>query len=489
MVKRLKDRSKDSEKMIPYWNKTDAIVQGHEAIRLAGADYLPKFSEESEADYKDRLALTKFTNIYRDVLEGLASKPFESEIRLENIEKAPQEIKDFIEDVDGSGNNITVFSSTTFFNGINSAISWVLIDYPEVDKTKIKTLADQKASGLKPYWSHILARNVLEVRTEMINGKESLSYIRIFEPASNGGLDHIRVFEKIDNVVNWVLYVKNPQAKKDEEDFVKEKSGKLSIDVIPVVPFATGRRDGKSFFFFPAMQDAADLQITLYQDESALQFIKTMAGYPMLAANGMKPEYEPGTKIAKKLAVGPRKVLYGIPDGAGNHGTWTYVEPSAQSMQFLKESIKDTKQDLRELGRQPLTATTGQLTAITTQVAAGKARSAVSAWALLLKDSIENAMVITAKWMGLEYEAEVVVYDDFDNLTDNTADLDTLNAARDRGDISLDTYWNELKRRKVLSLEFKNDEERKNILNEVPGDDETDLENDDDENEPAKQNL
>lgn len=476
---KLSDRSKDSEKMLPYWNKTDDIVKGFDAIKLAGATYLPKFYDEEQGDYNDRLNLAKFTNIYRDVLEGLASKPFESEIKIEKIESAPQEIKDFIEDVDGSGNNLTVFSATTFFNGINSAITWIFVDYPEVDTSKSMSIAELKTKGYKPYWSHILARNVLDVRTEMINGKETISYVKIFEPASNDGLDHIRIFQKNGSNVTWNLYQKNPNSKTDEDEYLPVKNGKLSIDVIPLVPFITGRRDGKSFYFFSAMQDAADLQISLYQDESALQFIKTMSGYPMLAANGMKPQMEADGKTVKKIAVGPRKVLYGIPDGAGNHGTWAYVEPSAQSMQFLKDSIKDTKQDLRELGRQPLTATTGQLTTVTTAVAAGKARSAVSVWALLLKDALENAFVITAKYMGINYEAEVVVYDDFDNLTDNATDLNTLLDARKNGDISQETFWSELKRRKVLGLEFNDDIERERLLNEIPSDG---LETQDDEN-------
>jgi hypothetical protein len=75
-------RSKDSAAMLPYWDKTDAIVQGAEAIKLAGDAYLPKFAGEPKDDYETRLGLAKFTNIYRDVLEGLASKPFEDEIQL-----------------------------------------------------------------------------------------------------------------------------------------------------------------------------------------------------------------------------------------------------------------------------------------------------------------------------------------------------------------------------------------------------------------------
>lgn len=472
-------RAKDMEAMIPYWDKTDAIVEGYDAVRLAGEKYLPKFENESTEDYKTRQGLTKFTNIYRDVLEGLATKPFEEEITLiepknpndgntETATAAPEEIKMFCENVDGSGNNISSFAGLTFFNGINSAIDWIFIDYPTADPLVIRTVADQKAANIKPFWSHVLGRNVLEARSHVVGNKEVLSYIRILEPAITD-VERIREFTKTGDVVSWILWEKNPKYISGNKDmYLKVDEGVLSIKVIPFVPFITGRRDGKSFKLYPVMRDAADLQISLYQDESALQFIKTMAGYPMLAANGMKPPMDATGKTPLKLAVGPMKVLYGAPDGNGNSGTWNYIEPSATSMKFLQDSIVLTKQDLRELGRQPLTATTGQLTVITTAVAANKARSAVSAWALMLKQALEQALTITALWMNIQYVPQVNVFTEFDSVTEGNADLTELGAARERGDLSRETYWSELKRRKVLAPEFSAKVEEERLLNEIP---------------------
>ncbi|MDT9701987.1 hypothetical protein, partial [Streptomyces sp. P17] len=191
-VDTMEKRAPDMAAMVPYWNKTDAIVEGQDAVRNARQTYLPKFADETSDEYDVRLGLTKMTNIYRDTVEGLASKTFEEEISVvETTKPVPEEIKKFIEDVDGDGNNLTSFASLTFFNGINSAIDWILIDYPVVDRDKIRTVADKKASGIKPYWTHVLGRNVLEARTIMNNGKRQLSYVRIFEPGL-GEQDHIR---------------------------------------------------------------------------------------------------------------------------------------------------------------------------------------------------------------------------------------------------------------------------------------------------------
>jgi hypothetical protein len=461
-------RSRDIESMVPYWDKVDDVVEGQHAIKSEGKKYLPMFPDETKDEYDFRLSLSKFTNIYRDVLEGLAQKPFEEELSLIGGEKIPDELIQFIEDVDGSGNNITVFSSLTFFNGINNAIDWIMIDYPTSD-LNIRTVADAKNANIRPFWSHVLAKNVLEIRTTIIGAKEVLSYFRMLEPSTTiTGADRVRVFERFVNTVVWTLYEKVENPDKPENQFIKVDEGTLSIDVIPFVPFITGRRDGKSFKFLPVMRDAADLQITLYQNESALEFIKTMAGYPMLAANGIKPIKDATGKITERVAVGPMKVLYGVPDGSGGHGEWKFIEPNANSMEFLQKSIDKTKQDLRELGRQPLTALSSQLTTVTTSIAAGKAKSAVTAWALALKDALENAILITMKWMNVDYDPEVNIYTGFDNVLDSSKDLEALDKARARGDISQETFLFELKRRKVLAPEFVFQDEQERLLNEIP---------------------
>lgn len=454
-------RSKDSAIMLPYWDLTDSIVEGIHAMRREGKKYLPKFPSESDEDYKFRLSCSKMTNIYRDVVEALAAKPFENEVCLEG-DDIPPELESFVENVDGAGNNLSVFSSLTFFNGINSAIDWIFVDYPQTSDSAIKTVADQKAAGVRPFWSHVLGRNVLEARSGIVNGLEVLNYIRILEPVTG----RVRVFERSPvSVVTWTLWEKN-----EKDEWVKIEGGTLTIDVIPLVPFSTGRRDGRTFRFFPAMQDAADLQQQLYIQESALEFAKIMAAHPMLAGNGVKPERDAAGNV-KKLSIGPASVLYAPPDGAGSHGEWKFIEPSATSLAFLASDIASTKQDLRELGRQPLTAQSGNLTTITTAVAAGKAKSAVGAWALGLSDALENAFVITCKWLGVVYDPEVEVYHDFDNFAEGNTDLDQLRKARDAGDLSLETYWKELKRRRVLSSDFDDEEERQRILDEVPGGD------------------
>lgn len=477
MPKGLLNRSPDIEAMVPYWDMVTDIITGEEAIKAGGEKYLPMFPDENDKDYDFRVEVGKFTNIYRDTLEGLATKPFQDEVSVVG-ESVDPKIKEFVEDVDGCGNNLTAFSALTFFNGINYAIDWIFVDYPTITDADRLSIAQAKEKHIRAYWRHILGKNVLEVHSHMEGSKEIIDYFRYQEPSYGDEPIRVRVYaEEYDEFgkkhIMWRLYQKVDNPVDEDGEFVEINFGEMSIGFIPVIPFITGRRDGNRFNFYPVMKDAATLQIKLYQNESALEYIKVLACYPMLATDGLKPKLD-GKGNPEKIAVGPGRVLYGAPNTNGTGGTWKYVEPSANSLEFLKKDIDKTKTDLRELGRQPLTALSSQLTTVTTSIAAGKAKSAVTTWALALKDALENALYVTMLWEQKEIpdnkQPEVYVYTGFDNVLEDGSDLEELGKARERGDLSQETYWEELKRRKILSAEFTAEREKKRLLEDIPTD-------------------
>lgn len=459
----MKKRSKDSAAMLPYWDQVNTLLDGIRGMRAAGEIYLPRFSDEDICDYNQRAKLTKMTNVYKDIVEGLSSKPFEQLVILKDDSNPPDEVVQFIEDVDGSGNNLTVFAANTFFNGINNAIHWIFVDHSN-PVNQPRNIAEYKAGGNRVYWTHVSGSNVLDVRSEMIGARETLTYFKMLEP---GDVERVREFKRSDDgVVTWTLWHKTEDM---IPKWVVEDSGLISIGVIPMVPFITGRRIGRTWRIDPPMLDAADLQVELYQQESGLKFAKTLTAYPMLAANGIKPEKDSMGKPIYKVAVGPNRVLFTGTDSSGKVGSWSYLEPGSESLKFLAADIEHTIRELRELGRQPLTVQSSNITVTTAMVAALKAKSAVKAWALMLKDTLENALLMTARWTGVQYVPNVHVYTDFDDFMDGD-DLDALGGARDRKDISRETYWTELKRRGVLSSDFDPVKEEERLLNELPGD-------------------
>lgn len=477
--------SSDYAAMLPYWMMVQTILAGAAAMRAAGQTYLPKFEAESPDDYELRRKHAKFTNIYRDIVENLAAKPFSKEVALVDG-KASETVKSLLEDIDGAGNNLHVFASHLFFAGINDAVSWIL-----VDKTPVPEGANRKTErdlGARPYWINVPAIRLLAAYSATINGKEEFVHVRIHEPETirdgfgEKSINRVRVLDRapLDGggfaPATWELFEERKNTTTGKDEWISIGSGPIAIGVISIVPFITGRRQGGSWRFIPPMQDAAYLQVEHYQQESGLKYASENTAFPMLAGNGVTPPVDAAGNVTA-APVGPKRVLYAPPTISGDsaaHGEWKFIEPTAASLKFLADQIKATEQQLRELGRQPLTAQTGNLTVVTTAFAAQKGNTAIQAWALNLKDALEQALALTAMWLGETAEPEVTVHRDFaiDVETDKAADV--LLKMREANDISREALIEEAKRRDWLSPEYDAEEDMALILAAVPGEDEED---------------
>jgi len=467
--------------MEPYWDMVDAILGGAATMRAAGQKYLPKFQNETAEDYEFRRKNAKFTNVFRDIVENLAAKPFTEEMGVTEDSASPR-VTELVEDIDGKGNHLHVFAQSTFFNGISHAITWILVDYTK-DVPAQATIADEKAIGARPYWVHIPAKRVIAVYSDIVGGVEILTHVRIREDVVERDgfgevtFKRVRVFNRAPLAgggyadATWQLFEEQQGDANVGRIWVEIESGPVTIGVIPLVPFTTGRHCGSPWQLVPSMQDAADLQIELFQQESGLKSIKEATAFPMLSGDGVTPETGPdGFPLPVKL--GPKAVLYAVPSGSGGHGIshWGFIEPSATSLRFLADDIKETIQNLRELGRQPLTAQTGNLTVITTAFAAQKGNSAIQAWAINLKDALEKALALTAMWLKEDQRAKVTINTDFDVGLEDDKSQPTLLAMRASGDLSQRTFWHEMRRRGILSPEFDVDTEDERLMDELPGD-------------------
>lgn len=481
--------SSDYTAMEPFWTMVSDILDGAPAMRkFSGGEnpYLPQFPNETLTDYTYRVKYAKFTNIYRDIVETLAAKPFSEEVRLDD--GAPADMKRLQEDIDGSGNHLFSFAGQSFFAGINNAIDWIMVDY--VRMRPGSTLADERRMNARPYWVHVPAPRVLAVYSARIGAKEEIVHIRIRESGkARDGFDEVwtervRIYDRsplVDDETGevlgyapatyqvWEQRLSTGSGKKSSTWEIVEE-GPISIGIIPMVPVIMGRRKEGTWQFVPPLQDAAYLQVEHFQQESSLKSISENAAFPMLAGNGVTPKLdEKGSP--EMVPVGPKSVLYAPANQEGDHGEWTFIEPQGSSLTFLGGQVKTTEEQLRELGRQPLTAQTGNITVVTAAFAGDKANSVIEAWALNMKDALENAWKITARWLNQAVEPEVKIRTKFQVGLSDEQDPTTLLDMRKNGDLSHQTLCEEYRRRAILSDEFDFDKEIERLNEEGPGED------------------
>jgi hypothetical protein len=488
----------DMEAMQPYWSKINALYGGLTSMRANSDTFLPKMPDESSERYELRKGITKLTNVFRDIVENLSQRAFAKKVTLaeDSVDAA---FKEFEMDVDGRGNSLHVVAGEMFYDAIGYSIDWMLVDYTKGVPLNA-TVADEKKLGARPYWVRYPVTSVLAAYTSMIEGKEHFTHVRLKENSTKRvgfGEETVKRVRQIDRAEiapgvfdnpMVTIFLEHTKESGEKEWVIEGTPYYMTIKYIPLVPFVTGRRKGKGWKTTPAMQDAADLQITLYQQESALEFAKLMTAFPMLAGNGVSPMIGADGN-PEPISAGPGLALYAPSSGDGAAGSWTIIEPSSSSLTFLASDVSATIKELREIGRQPLTAQSGNLTRITTAFAAGKGNSAVQAWALNAKDALELALYYTALWLKSDAEPKVVMDLDFDVSEREDDGYSNVLELRKEGEISRHQTLHEAKRRGILDKDFDPDDDLDMLLEEIEGDKDNEGKDDDvkDDDDPLNE--
>lgn len=440
--------------------------------------YLPKLPNEKYGDYDRRLNQAFLTNVYSDISSSLAAKPFSKTCDLS--EGAPKPFVDFSENVDGLGNSLHVFASVFYKTAQDKGITWILVEYTKVPKGT--SAADERGMGARPYWVHVPPEKLLAVYSKFVNGTEVIYHARIDESCvelegyEEKKYKRIRQLDRevysdesgtvtgFGPVVFVVLEEVTTQdsSGRDVKTWTEIDGGDMTIKEIPLVPFVLGTRKGTTWEVSMPLVDLAYMEIKLFQMESGLDYIKEMTAFPMLCGSGISSVDSKGA--ATTVPVGPRSVLFAPPDGSGTHGTWSFIEPGSQSLVFLQDSIERHKDEMRNLGMQPLMQ--AAMTVITTANISLRAHSAVQAWAIKAKDSLEQAMKITGEWMLTTDIPEVHVHTDFGVDMQTATELPFIQSLNAAGVLSDETTREETKRRGILSDDFDETQEKERLAEE-----------------------
>lgn len=486
--------SSDYNSMAGFWQMVDTILGGAQALRNHASLYLPRFENETQKDYANRVAWAPLTNIYADISRNLASKPFSKQLSVgADSSDAIQGVIDansnkrsggFVDDVDGQGNNLHVFAANSFKDGIDHGLTWIMVDYPpandgveEADDGAERTKAQEQAMGLRPFWVFLPGAKVIAAYSEFENGVEILTHVRIDEAATvrsafgETTVERIRVIDRAEigdgtfGPPIWTVYEKQRDAA-GKETWVPIGSGTYTIGVIPLVPVFIGKRLGMSFQVEPPLRDLAYMQIEEFQQESNLKTAKNLTAFPMLVFEGStQPVDKNGEKIV--VPVGPRSVIFPGSNAAGGNATVKFVEPAATSLTFLETSLATFRKEMRDLGMQPLTE--ANLTVITTANVSKKASSAVQAWAILFQDALEHCFTLTNMWLGTPDTTEVLVHTDFAVDFEDNGQPEVLLKSVSQAVLSKKTVRGEFKRRGILSDEFDEEAEEEQIAEETQG--------------------
>lgn len=435
------------ERMEPRWKLIDTLLGGTESMRLAGQDYLPRHPEESEKRYKERLQTNVLLNMTELTLDTLTGKPFSEPINLND--DIPPPVQEILDDVDLLGHNLDVFCRQWFRSALAKAFCHVLVDYPRLTPRadgQPRTLADDRVEGVRPYWVLIQPENVIYAYSEVVNGREMLTHVRIRETISVMGEWEEQFEEQIKVLTpgHVAIYKKRGGSGPKKDEWVLEDEWDTGLSQIPLVTFyadRTGLMEGK-----PPLLDLAYMNIAHWQSSSDQRSVLTVARFPILAASGLDPN-----DAQNKIVVGPYQLLVS-PDAQGK---FYYVEHTGSAIESGAKDLQSLEDSMASYGSQFLVKKPGNQTATARALDTAESSSDLQAMTVSFEDSIATALSFTAEWMRLGTEGGTVELEKDYGLDDAGAPgLSILDAARQRKEISRKAYIAELKRNGVLDEEF-----------------------------------
>lgn len=428
-----------------------ALMGGTRAMRAAGETYLPKWPNEDPESYKTRLATSVLFPAFKRTVSTLAGKPFSKPLTIGD--DVPPVIAEWCEDVDLEGRNLHTFAHDLMKCALADGLCGILVDYP-VKPEAVRTQADERSAGLRPYFVHIKPEQLLGWISGRVAGKWVIQQLRIMESVQEPAGDFATKEVKQVRVLqpgSWATYRQNPQ-KPDE--WILHEQGITSLDYVPFIP-VYGEREGFMAGKSPLIE-VAHMNVEHWQSASDQRTILHVARVPILVITGIEDDkfkLTLGASAAVKLPL---------------NGEMKYVEHTGAAIEAGQNDLDKLEERMRQAGAELLVIKPMAVTAtqVSTENAVGMC--ALQSIASGLEDAIDSGLQIMADWSGQPEGGHVKLYDDYGITPIAQNEMTGILAAVQAGLISKSTGINELKRRGILSAEVTPEAEAEAVNSEGP---------------------
>jgi hypothetical protein len=415
--------------MEPHWLLIEALLQGTYGIRKGHRKYLPQEPRELDEAYDNRLMRSTLAPFYVRLERMLAGMLTRKPVRLEDVSDV---VTEQLFDVDLQGNDLNVWTYETARKCIRYGHVGVLVDAPKAGENG------------RPYWTQYTPRDCLGWRSEIKDGKQVLTQLRLMEEITvPDGLYGEKQVQQVRVLTPGAFEI---HQKDKKGDFVLVDEGTTSLSEIPFA-VAYSNRVGV-LESRPALADIAELNLKAYQVQSDLDNQLHISAVPMLAIYGFP-------QSAEEISAGPGEAL-ALPETARSE----YIEPSGNSYDAQFKRLDQISQQINELG---LAAVLGQKlsaeTAEAKRIDRSQGDSTMMVIAQQMQDLIDNCLGFHAQYMQQAQAGSSFINRDFLATRLEPQEIQSLLQLYTAGTITQETLLNQLSAGEVLGDEFDVEEE------------------------------
>lgn len=440
--------------MREYWAVISPLMGGTMAMRAAGKCLLPQYPAEADDSHKERLRLSTLLPAYSETVGNMTSRVFAEPLQVGD--DVPEDIVEMTKDIDCAGNDLNSWAVGFFSEGMSHGLCHAFVDHQRADA--VKTKAEEKAAGVRPYVVMVKPEQVLGWRSK--NGV--LTMIRFIEVVEEEDgefgaicVEQIRVLEP----GAWRIY----RRKEKGGEFAIHDEGVSSLTNIPWVTFYTGRTGFMTAK--PPLLELAHLNVKHWQSQSDQDNILHVIRVPILVRIGVQMSFnEQGVPVPPAFKVGTGS-LTDLP----KEGDLKYVEHTGQAVEAGRNSLKDLIDEMRMAGAKLLTHDkSATKTATQAEEEAAQELSPLARMAHHFADCLAQLLQYMADYRSLGDGGTVEMRGNFDVDYMPEVSLPTLVSMANAGMISKETLFTEMQRRGVISDEYDWEEELAKIESQGP---------------------
>ena len=415
--------------MEPHWLLIEALLQGTYGIRKGHRKYLPQEPRELDEAYDNRLMRSTLAPYYVRLERMLAGMLTRKPVRLEDVSDV---VTEQLFDVDLQGNDLNVWTYETARKCIRYGHVGVLVDAPKA------------GDNGRPYWTQYTPRDILGWRSEVKDGKQQLTQLRLMEAITvPDGLYGETQVQQVRVLTPGAFEI---HQKDKKGDFVLIDEGRTSLSEIPFA-VAYSNRVGV-LESRPPLADIAELNLKAYQVQSDLDNQLHISAVPMLAIFGFP-------QSAEEISAGPGEAM-ALPEGASAQ----YIEPSGNSYSAQFQRLDQIASQINELG---LAAVLGQKlsaeTAEAKRIDRSQGDSTMMVIAQQMQDLIDNCLSFHAQYMQQAQVGSSFVNRDFLGDRLEPQEIQSLLQLYTAGTITQETLLKQLSIGEVLGDDFDVEQE------------------------------
>ena len=410
--------------MEPHWGLIEVLLQGTYGIRKSHRKFLPQEPRELDEAYDNRLQRSVLAPYYIRLERMLAGMLTRKPVRLDDVSDV---IREQLFDVDLQGNDLQTWLFQT---------SRICIRYGHVG-----VLVDAPASGEngRPYYVSYTPRDILGWRTELKDGKQELTQLRLQEKiVVPDGLYGEKQVEQVRVLTPGAFEI---HQKDQQGDFKVVDEGRTSLSEIPF-SVAYSNRMGV-LESIPPLADIAELNLQHYQVQSDLSNQLHISAVPMLAIFGFP-------QSAEEISAGPGEAM-ALPEGASAQ----YIEPAGNSYDAQFRRLEQIASQINELG---LAAVLGSKlvgeTAEAKRIDRSQGDSTMMVVAQQMQDMIDNCLRFHAQYMQEANAGSSLVNRDFMGTRLEPLEIQALLQLYTAGTITQETLLLQLEAGEVLGDDF-----------------------------------